>query len=48
MGDNWIPKNYLEETITKFGEEFIKKFKYEKSPDLTHWKRIFDPRDDYF
>ena len=48
MGDDWIPKNYVEETIEKFGDEFIKKFAFEKTPDLSHLKKIYDPRDDYY
>ena len=50
MDDNWIPKNEIEKTIEKFGEEFIKRFSFKenKIPDLEHWKRTFDPRDDYF
>lgn len=50
MGDNWIPENYIEKTIEKFGDEFIKKFSFngQKIPDLIHWKKIFDPRNDYF
>ncbi|PIN89254.1 hypothetical protein COU60_03795 [Candidatus Pacearchaeota archaeon CG10_big_fil_rev_8_21_14_0_10_34_76] len=50
MGDNWIPENEIEHTIEKFGDEFIKEsaFKENEIPDLEHWKRIFDPRDDYF
>jgi len=50
MGDNWIPDNYIEETIKKFGDTFITQFAFSETsiPDLEHWKRIFDPRDDYF
>lgn len=50
MGDNWVPKNYVEKTIEKFGDKFIKKFAFKEReiPNLEHWKRIFDPRDDYF
>lgn len=50
MGDRWIPENEIEQTIDKFGDEFIKKFAFKenKIPDLEHWKRIFDPREDYF
>jgi hypothetical protein len=51
MGDNWIPKNYIEETITKFGDEFIKRHTFDenkKIPSVDSWKRVFDPRDDYF
>jgi hypothetical protein len=51
MGDNWIPQNYIEETIEKFGDEFIKKFTFDenkKIPDLEHWRKIFDPRNDYY
>lgn len=50
MGDTWIPKNYIEQTIEEFGDEFIKKFDFsgKKIPNLEHWKRAFDPREDYF
>lgn len=48
MGDNWIPENQVEKTIKEFGDTFIKKFSFEKTPDLEHWKKIFDPRDDYY
>lgn len=51
MGDNWCPPKEIENTIQKFGEEFIKKFDYKTTgeiPTLEHWKKIFDPRNDYF
>lgn len=46
-GDDWRPPKEIEKTIERFGEEFIKKFQYEKIPSVEHWKRLFDPRDDY-
>jgi len=48
MGDDWRPPKEIEETINKFGEEFIEKFKYKKIPGIYHWKKIFDPRNDYY
>ncbi len=47
MGDNWKPPIEIENTINKFGDQFIQQFKYKEIPDLTHWKKIFDPQDDY-
>ncbi|MEK6925364.1 MAG: hypothetical protein AABW71_03965 [Nanoarchaeota archaeon] len=50
IGDKWIPENHLEETIKQFGEEFIKRFSFKENniPDTNHWKKAFDPREDYF
>lgn len=48
MGDDWKPPKMVEETIQKFGEKFIEEFRYKKIPDVKHWRRIFDPRDDYY
>jgi hypothetical protein len=48
MGDNWKPPMQIENTIQKFGEQFINQFKYKTSPDIEHWKKAFDPRIDYF
>lgn len=46
---DWRPSKEIERTIEKFGDEFIKKFSFEnKTPDLEHWKKIFDPRDNYY
>ncbi len=48
MDGNWKPSREIEYTIRKFGDKFIKDFKYQKPPAIEHWKRIFDPRDDYY
>ncbi|MFA5992912.1 MAG: hypothetical protein WC796_04360 [Candidatus Pacearchaeota archaeon] len=48
MGDNWRPPIIIENTIQKFGDEFIKKFKYKEKPSMEHWKKLFDPRIDYY
>jgi len=48
MGDDWRPPKTVEETIVKFGDKFIEEFKYKEIPDMKHWRRIFDPRDDYY
>lgn len=48
MGDDWHPPKEIEKTITKFGDTFIKKFKYAQSPSLDHWAKLFDPRNDYY
>lgn len=47
MGDDWRPTKDIEKTIQKFGTEFIEKFRHSK-PGLEHWKRIMDPRNDYY
>ncbi len=48
MGDDWRPPKTVEETIQKFGNKFIKDFQYQEIPSMEHWRRIFDPRDDYY
>jgi hypothetical protein len=48
MGDDWRPPKEVEQMIAKEGDRFIKKLRYETNPPLENWKRIFDPRDDYF
>lgn len=51
MGDKWYPseaKEQIEETIKKFGDKFIKEFKYQEKPSLEHWKKSYDPRNNYF
>ncbi|MBI2662808.1 hypothetical protein HYX11_05100 [Candidatus Woesearchaeota archaeon] len=47
-GDDWTPLKEIEKTIEKFGEKFIKQFQYQEKPNMEHWKKIFDPRDDYY
>ncbi|MBU0467148.1 MAG: hypothetical protein KJ718_05925 [Nanoarchaeota archaeon] len=47
IGDDWEPPKMIEETIDKFGEKFIEEFRYKEIPDMRHWRRLFDPRDDY-
>ncbi len=48
MGDNWKPPVTVEATIQKFGDRFIKQFQYKEKPSLEHWKKIFDPRNNYY
>jgi len=48
MGDDWRPPKEIEQTIEKFGDKFIKQFQYQEIPSMEHWKRLFDPRDDYY
>ena len=49
MGDDSKPK-YVEEVIKKFGDKFLKQFNYAEQPlpSPAQWKRMFDPRDDYY
>jgi hypothetical protein len=48
MGDDWIPENYIEVVIEKFGDEFLRKFDYKSkgSPKKDYWIKLFDPRID--
>jgi hypothetical protein len=48
MGDDGIPPKEIEETINKFGDKFIKQFQYQEKPNMEHWKKIYDPREDYY
>ena len=50
MGDDWRPPKEIEKTIQEFGDKFLKQFSYKekKAPDISHWKKILDPRDDYY
>lgn len=48
MGDKWQPPAEVEKEIQKYGDKFIKRFKYPAKPSLEHWKRLFNPYDDYF
>ncbi len=47
-GDDWRPPKEIEQVIQKFGDKFIRRFQYKEKPDLEHWKKIYDPRSDYF
>ncbi len=47
-GREWRAPAAIEHTITHFGDRFIKQFAYVEKPSLEHWKRLFDPRDDYY
>ncbi len=48
-GDNWIPENYVEQTISRFGSSLIDQFKKKKGEEhsVEHWKILFDPRNSY-
>ena len=48
MGDQWKPPPEIERTIQKQGEKYIQQFKYKEKPSLEFWKKIFDPRNDYY
>ncbi len=51
MGDDWKYKPLMDEidfVIGKFGREFIEKYKYKKKPDIEHYRKLFDPRIDYY
>jgi len=48
MGDDWRPPKEIEKTINKFGDQFIKQFNYKEKPSLEHWKKLYDPREDYY
>lgn len=48
MGDDWKPPKEIENTLQKFGDQFIKQFQYKEIPSMEHWRRIYDPRDDYY
>ena len=45
---DWKPPITVEQTIKQFGEKFIEQFKYNEIPKLEHWKKLFDPRNDYY
>ena len=45
---SWRPPKQIEQNIKTFGDKFVKQFKYTKSPSLEHWKKLFDPRNDYY
>ncbi|MBI2589476.1 hypothetical protein HYW32_00365 [Candidatus Berkelbacteria bacterium] len=48
-GTDWSPPIDVKQTIDSFGDEFIKRFHYfEAPPGLAHWRKIFDPRIDYY
>lgn len=48
MGDQWKPPLEIERTIQKRGDKYIQQFKYKEKPSLDFWKKIFDPRNDYY
>lgn len=45
---DWRPPKEVENIINKFGETFIEKFKQNEKPSIEHWKKLFDPRIDYY
>lgn len=48
LGRDWKSPAQVEKNIEMFGEKFIEKFRYAEKPSLAHWKKLFDPRDDYY
>jgi hypothetical protein len=48
FGDDWRPPKEVEENIQIFGDKFVTRFKYSKKPDIGHWRKLYDPRNNYF
>lgn len=48
FGDDWRPPEEVAKNIDAFGDKFIKQFKYSEKPELKHWRKLFDPRNNYF
>ncbi len=48
LKSDWKPPKIVEENIEKFGDKFIKQFKLQDKPEIKHWRKLFDPRNDYY
>ena len=45
-GESWKPP-YVNMVIDKYGEEFIDQFVFKENPSIEHWRKLFDPRNEY-